>query len=86
MQIVFLNKSYETVPSKLPQDYDYIIPTEYCDLPAHAALQDENGNWITNYPIPSGDQNTNLESGDDNYNDLLDENGAPNWIGNGIRR
>lgn len=29
---VYLNKSYPEVPSKLPEDYDYIIPTESCTL------------------------------------------------------
>lgn len=85
-KIVFLNKAYDTVPSKRPDDYDYIIPTEYCDLPAHAALQDENGNWIQDNSTIGGnylENNTNNENAGENndapYN-YLGNNSMPEWL------
>lgn len=82
-KIVCLNKTYETVPNPKPQDYDYIIPTEYCTF--HEANKDENGNYIENSPVNSGEdtnsKNDNVKDEDDDF-DLLDENGVPDWINN----
>lgn len=64
-KMVCLNKTYETVPTRLPDDYEYIIPTTYCEF--HSAQKDENGNWL-------GDDD------DDDDENLLDKNGIPNWI------
>ena len=85
---MLLNKTYEETPDPLPQDYDYIIPSEYCTF--HEAKQDENGNWIIDTPVDlenaSGDdENKDLDTEEDdkkdNYN-YLDANGMPNWLRN----
>lgn len=67
-KVVRLNKTYETVPTTLPADYDYIVPTEYCTY--HDAEKDEDGNWL--------DSNKQDEDNDKH----LDENGVPDWINN----
>lgn len=53
--IVCLNKKYETEPTVKPQDYDYIVPTEYCTF--HEAVKDEDGNWIDEDSVDTS-QNT----------------------------
>lgn len=85
INVVRLNKTYEAVPNPKPEDYDFIIPTEYCAF--HEALKDENGNWIINTPTTptySGDISTSV-SGEDDDSGLYDENGMPTWLGNGKR-
>ena len=42
--IVFVNRHYETAPSRLPEDYAYEVPSTYCDF--HYCPVDENGNYI----------------------------------------
>lgn len=78
IKAVYLNKVYEEVPNPKPQDYDYIIPVDYCTF--HEAKQDEEGNWITDSPSYSGDlSDANKQSGDGDAN-LYDENGMPDWL------
>ena len=44
VNVVFLDRGYETEPSKLPKDYDYEIPHTYCEY--HYCAVDEYGNYI----------------------------------------
>ena len=76
-KVVYLNKVYEDVPDPKPQDYDYIIPVDYCTY--HKAETDENGNWIVDFPSYSGDIiiDKEDESGED---DLVNEDGMPIWL------
>ena len=72
VNIVFLDRGYETAPSKLPKDYEYEIPKTYCEM--HYCAIDENGNYIE--PKEENDDDFNWgnlwpgDSGDENLNDL----------------
>lgn len=63
VDIVFIDRNYETVPSILPEDYAYEVPSTYCDLEMHYCETDENGNYI----VP--DDNTDDKEEEDNDND-----------------
>ncbi len=77
---VFLNKKYDTPPNPLPDDYAYIIPPTYCTV--HAAEQDENGDWVDDYPITNNDSNNYDDEDDEDNNDILDDDITTNETNN----
>lgn len=77
--IICLNKKYETVPTVKPQDYDYIIPTEYCTF--HAAEKDSDGNWFDDNNNDDDDDDENPSGSNSRYN-YLNKNGMPDWLTN----
>lgn len=46
VKVVFLDRGYEEAPSRLPKDYEYEIPHDYCEY--HYCAKDANGNFIDN--------------------------------------
>jgi len=69
INIVRLNRHYkEGDPTAKPWDYEYEIPTTYCEY--HECLKDENGDWIYNPILPGiDDEDENIWNPED-------------WIGN----
>ncbi len=63
VDIVFIDRGYETAPSKLPKDYDYEVPKTYCEY--HYCAVDENGEFIDN----TKNNNTWINEDDDDDDD-----------------
>ena len=75
--IVFINRHYETAPSRLPEDYAYEVPNTYCTY--HYCPTDENGNFILNHtPItpveePEESNNTVINNNENSGNNSTDD-------------
>lgn len=81
VQIVCLNRHYEDgQPTIKPWDYEYEIPTTYCEY--HECLKDESGNWIiSDWPLtPDDDDDTDNQFGSGSSDD--DTNNTDNSSGN----
>lgn len=75
VDIVCLNRNYEKIPSRLPEDYAYEVPSTYCTF--HYCPQDENGNWIYNISNGNNDNNNN-DNNEDDENNNSDNNSTEN--------
>ena len=74
INIVCIDRQYDEAPSKLPKDYEYEIPTSYCEY--HFCEVDEYGNFIDRDPIYKEDEydfDNWVDINDDEY-DLNNEN------------
>lgn len=69
VDIVCLNRHYETPPSKLPKDYDYEAPATYCEY--HYCEKDEYGNFVTPIDFVWPETNNNNNNGN-NINDYTE--------------
>ena len=82
IEISRLNRHYdEGKPETKPLDYDYEIPTTYCEY--HFCAKDENGNWV----IESEKVNDDNEEVEDNWLEWLtggniSENSSDNTLDN----
>ncbi len=64
IQIVCIDKNYTEKPSVLPNDFDYVVPMDYCEY--HYAEKDENGNYITSNDTTEDSNNSgNSENNND---------------------
>lgn len=78
VEVVFLDRGYSEVPSKLPKDYDYEKPSTYCEY--HYCAVDEYGNYVEpkedddddNYYYNEEDGSWIIEEEDDEKNNRFD--------------
>ena len=70
IDLVFIDRQYEETPSVLPNDYEYEVPSTYCEY--HYCEVDENGNYISSEDEEKGDDNKKPDSGD-NKDDKAEE-------------
>ncbi len=75
-EIVCLDRNYEEKPSVLPNDFQYEMPFDYCNLPEHYAEVDEYGNFITeNYE----DTDEKIEDDEVENDDEDNQENEPFW-------
>lgn len=71
--IVFIDRGYETEPSRLPEDYAYEVPKTYCEF--HYCPQDEEGNYIYIPPVIDSGSEEVIEEDTEEENENI-----PFWI------
>lgn len=72
--IICIDRGYKTLPARLPEDFQYEVPRDYCTY--HYCPQDEDGNWLYMPIIEDNNiDNNEDETEDNNSNDKI-QNGS----------